>query len=93
MDRFAPDNLPARLTVEEVAPFFHTTTEGIYILSSLKVLKPLGHPRRNCTKYYSRSYILRLASDEAWLGRMTDALVNYKWDKNHGAPKKERVTS
>lgn len=89
MSRFAPDNLPARLTVEVVAPILGTTVEGVYILSSLKLLKPLGHPRRNCTKYYSRSYILRLAADDAWLGRMTDALVSHKWDKNHNTAAKD----
>ncbi len=88
MGKYAPENLPARLNVEDVAPLLRTTEEGVYILTALKLLKVLGHPRRNCTKYYARDYILRLTHDENWLSRMTDALVNFKWDKNHGTPQK-----
>jgi hypothetical protein len=28
-------------------------------------------------------YVERLANDESWLSRMSDALVQYKWEKNH----------
>ena len=40
-------------------------------------------PPPNGTKYYARTYILRLADDEAWLARASDALVKVKWGKNH----------
>jgi hypothetical protein len=73
----------ARLMVEEVARVFNTTSEGVYVLTKLGLLKPLGKPPANGTKYYARSYIYRLANDEAWLAKMSDALVNYKWRKNH----------
>jgi hypothetical protein len=82
--------LPARLTVEQVAKVFHTTTEGVYILTSVRLLKPLGKPPPNGTKYYARKYILRLADDEAWLARASDALVKYKWEKNHGKAQEEQ---
>ena len=77
--------MPARLTVEQVAEELHCTTEGVYVLTKLRLLRPLGKPPTNGTKYYSREYILRLAKDEAWLARASDALVKYKWDKNHAA--------
>ena len=73
----------ARYTVEQVARRLNCTTEGVYILTRLRLLKPLGHPPANGTKYYAAVYIERLCRDEAWLARMSDALVKYKWDKNH----------
>jgi hypothetical protein len=76
--------LPARLHVEHVAKVLNTTKEGVYILTSRRLLKPLGNPPPNGTKYYARSYILRPAEDEAWLARASDALVKFKWEKNHG---------
>ena len=79
-----PNNwLPARLTVEQVARQLNCTTEGVYILTSSRFLKTLGKPPPNGTKYYARAYILRLADDEAWLARASDALVKFKWAKNH----------
>ena len=75
--------LPARLTVEQVGAELHSTAEGVYVLTKLRLLRPLGKPPANGTKYYAREYILRLAKDESWLARASDALVRYKWDKNH----------
>ena len=68
----------ARYTVEQVARRLNCTTEGVYILTRLRLLKPLGHPPPNGTKYYAAAYIERLCRDEAWLARMSDALVKYK---------------
>jgi hypothetical protein len=84
------DWLPARLTVEQVARQLNCTTEGVYILTSVRLLKPLGHPPPNGTKYYARAYILRLAEDEAWLARASDALVKFKWEKNHGKTQEDQ---
>jgi hypothetical protein len=77
--------LPARLTVEQVAEELQCTIEGVYVLTKMRQLRPLGNPPPNGTKYYAREYILRLAKDEAWLARASDALVKYKWAKNHPA--------
>lgn len=83
--------LPARLTVEQVARILHTTPEGVYILTRLRLVKTLGKPPPNGTKYYARNYILRLADDEGWLARASDALVKYKWVKNHGVAREEAI--
>jgi hypothetical protein len=87
--RFLDDWLPMRLVVEQVAHQLNCTVEGVYVLTRIRMLRTLGHPPRNGTKYYARDYILALAEDEAWLARMSDALVKYKWDKNHGAVREE----
>ena len=82
--------LPARLVVEQVAEELNTTAEGVYVLTSCRLLKPLGTPPPNGTKYYARNYILRLADDEAWLARVSNALVKFKWEKNHGKAREDR---
>jgi hypothetical protein len=81
-------DLPARLTVEHVASHLGCSTEGVYVLTKRRLLKPLGRPPPNGTKYYARAYILRLCEDEAWLARASDALVDFKWLKNHGEARK-----
>jgi len=78
------DKAPARLTVEQLAKRFNCSVEGVYILTKKRLVKPLGNPPPNGTKYYARSYVERLEEDEAWLARMSDALVQYKRKKNHG---------
>jgi transposase-like protein len=78
-----PDHFPARYTVERIARRLDCTVESVYVLTRRRLLKPLGNPPPNGTKYYAAVYIERLCQDEAWLARMSDALVKYKWDKNH----------
>lgn len=77
------EQLPERLTVQQVALMLHTTDEGVYVITARKLLKPLGHPPRNGTKYYGKTQLRRLAEDDDWLGRISDALVKFKWEKNH----------
>ncbi len=74
---------PARLTAEQVAQKLGCTVEGVYVLTRRRLLRPLGKPPPNGTKYYANKYVERLANDESWLSRMSDALVQYKWEKNH----------
>ena len=85
MNENSDKKLPARLLVEQVARELQCTTEGVYVLTKIRMLRTLGKPPPNGTKYYAREYILRLAKDEAWLARASDALVKYKWAKNHAA--------
>jgi hypothetical protein len=80
----------ARLTVEQVAVVFNTSIEGVYILSKSRLLRPLGNPPPSGTKYYARVYIQRLAADEKWLAKASDALVNFKWKKNHGKNREDQ---
>ena len=88
--RFTKEDFPFRLVVEDVALVLKCTTEGVYVITKHRLVKPLGHPPPNGTKYYARNYIFRLADDEAWLARMSDCLVKYKWEKNHGKAQEEK---
>ena len=78
------DQWPARLTAEQVAQKLGCTVEGVYVLTRRRLLRPLGKPPLpNGTKYYANKYVDRLANGESCLSRMSDALVHYKWEKNH----------
>ena len=57
----------ARYTVEQAGASFELHDRGSSHLTRLRLLKPLGHPPANGTKYYAAVYIERLCRDEAWL--------------------------
>ena len=81
------EQLPERLTVQQVARMLNTTDEGVYVITARKLLKPLGNPPRNGTKYYAKAQVRRSCADDGWLGRISAALVKFKWDKNHAKEK------
>ena len=67
--------LPGRLTAEEAARLIGCKQHDIATLIRLKLLKPLGGPRRNTVKYFAAVRLLAACLDEAWLGRVTVALT------------------
>lgn len=73
---------PARFCAWHSAAVLGCETHHIPILVKAKLLKPLGNPPRNAPKYFSRDYILRLASDERWLTKMSEALVEHWANRN-----------
>ena len=73
---------PARLRYEDVAEILNCKNEDIQILVAKKLLKPLGKPIHNATKYFSKQSIELLASDDLWLSKMTDALYDATRKKN-----------
>jgi hypothetical protein len=73
---------PARLTVEQVAWLLGCQTHDVPILVSTRLLKPLGNPPQNGTKYFSRAEVIELAKDRAWLAKMTQT-VSQHWHKRN----------
>ncbi len=41
------------------------------------LLKPLGHPARNSTKFFATEILEQLCHDEKWLARASDAISGY----------------
>lgn len=74
---------PARLTAEQTAWVLNCLPGDIAVLVAARLLKPLGNPLPNGTKYFSGTELLQLAGDRAWLTRMTSALQQYWHTKNH----------
>ena len=54
----------------------------ITILIGQGMLKPLGHPARNSTKFFATETLDQLRRDEKWLARATDAVAEYWRQQN-----------
>src|SRR2546429_9525536 len=74
--------LPARLDVCQTAWFLGFKPHDIPVLTSAGLLKPLGHPVRNCVKHYATENLEALRDDEKWLARATDTISNHWREKN-----------
>ena len=74
--------LPARLTVEQTAWVLNCQVHDVPILVSSKLLKPLGNPPQNGTKFFASREILELAQDEKWLHRVTIAIYQH-WHRRN----------
>jgi hypothetical protein len=61
------------------------------ILVTKRLLKPLGNPPPNAPKYFSTKYLCRLAEDERWLERASDALVAH-WAARNAKKSKPKKT-
>ena len=79
--------LPARLNVEQTAWVLNCQEHDVPVLVSSKLLKPLGNPPQNGTKYFATKEILELVEDEKWLHRVTLTIYQH-WQKRN-AHKKE----
>lgn len=81
-------HLPARLTAWMVAALLGLEEQHIPILVKARLLRPLGNPPPNAAKYFARDYVLALATDEKWLARASDALVDHWARRNHNKERK-----
>ena len=75
--------LPARLTVEQTAWVLNCQPHDVPVLVVARLLKPLGNPQPNSTKYFATLEILELIKDRAWLAKMTNAVSQHWKQKNH----------
>jgi hypothetical protein len=73
---------PARLNVEQAAWVLNCQAHDIPTLIAARLLKPLGNPPRNGTKYFSTAQMLELAKDPAWLAKATNAIHQFWQRKN-----------
>ena len=77
-------HLPHRLAARETGWLLGFSTNDITVLTSLGMLKPVGKPSQNSTKYYSTAHIMSLHGNVKWLDRAT-AVMNRHWrEKNEG---------
>ena len=74
--------LPARLTVEQVAWVLNCQCHDVPVLIAARLLKPLGHPPANGVKYFATTLLLELTKDAAWLAKVTDTIHSYWRKKN-----------
>jgi hypothetical protein len=83
-------HLPYRLNARETGWLLGFSPYDITVLTSNRLLKPVGKPAQNSTKFYATAQIQALQADVKWLDRST-AFLNKHWkDKNGGRnPRKE----
>ena len=74
--------VPARLDATQRAWFFGFELHEIPILIAASLLKPLGHPARNSTKFFATQALEQLRRDEKWLARASDAIAIYWRERN-----------
>lgn len=79
--------LPVRLTVEQVTWLLNCSEEDVRVMMSAKLLKPLGKPAQNGTKYFATKVILTLADDVKSLDRITAATQQH-WQGRNARKKK-----
>lgn len=78
--------LPVRLTGEQAAWVLNCQPHDIPALVHARLLKALGNPSANSTKYFATGDLLEIAKDRAWLVKMTTA-INTHWQKQNARQK------
>jgi hypothetical protein len=81
---------PARLTVEQAAWILNCQAHDIPILVAARLLRPLGNPPANGTKYFSTAEVLESAKDRSWLAKMTNTVCQH-WQKKNARKKSNLV--
>lgn len=79
-------HLPARLTAEQAAWVLNCQSHDIPCLITAKLLKPLGNPPPNGTKFFATLDVLEQMQDRNWLVRVTLA-INQHWRKQNAKRK------
>src|ERR1035441_7704772 len=74
--------VPARLDATQAAWFLGFEPHEIPRLVTAGLLKPLGHPARNSTKFFATETLEQFRRDEKWLARASDAIASYWRERN-----------
>jgi hypothetical protein len=85
--------LPARLSVQQAAWALGVKPHSIQILVSYRLLKPIGTPARNETKFFGTAYVLRLVEDYGWQDLSTATLQEHWKVKNQRRTSKQSQAS
>ncbi|HEV2695985.1 MAG TPA: hypothetical protein VG347_24065 [Verrucomicrobiae bacterium] len=85
--------LPARLTGEQAGWVLNCQPHDIPALVTARLLKPLGNPSQNSTKYFATVDVLEMTKDRSWLVKVTNTICQH-WQKQNarkgiGAQKKQ----
>lgn len=74
--------LPARLTAEQASWVLNCQPHDIPALINARLLKPLGNPSQNSTKYFATVDILEMTKDRSWLVKVTNTICQH-WQKQN----------
>ena len=73
---------PVRLNAEQAGWVLNCQPHDIPALIHARLLKPLGNPSANGTKYFATADLLEIAKDRSWLVRMTTTIHTH-WQKQN----------
>ncbi|MCC7375763.1 MAG: hypothetical protein IT581_13985 [Verrucomicrobiales bacterium] len=76
---------PVRLNVVQTASILNCQPHDIPTFVKARLLKPLGNPASNGTKYFATSEVLELARGRQWLSKMTNA-IHQHWRRKKVGP-------
>jgi hypothetical protein len=78
--------LPARLTAEQAGWVLNCQSHDVPALVNARLLKPLGNPSQNSTKYFATVDVLELTKDRSWLVKVSNAISQH-WQKQNARKK------
>jgi hypothetical protein len=78
--------LPARLTAEQAAWVLNCQPHDVPALVAARLLKPLGNPPPNGSKYFATAELLEASKDSHWLARMSTIIYQH-WRKKNARTK------
>lgn len=70
------------MTTEETAWYLGFSKHDIPVLVYYKLLKPLGSPPQNATRYFSGPDLEKVRMDSKWLDRASATLIRHWRKKN-----------
>jgi hypothetical protein len=83
--------LPVRLTAEQAAWVLNCQAHDIPALVTARLIKPLGNPPQNGTKYFATADLLEASKDSHWLARMSATIYSH-WRKKNSREKEPAAT-
>lgn len=78
--------LPARLTAEQAAWVLNCQPHDVPALVAARLLKPLGNPPPNGSKFFATAELLEASKDSHWLARMSTIIYDH-WRKKNARTK------
>jgi hypothetical protein len=78
--------LPGRLNVHQVAAVLGFSPHDIPVLVARMLLKPLGKPVANSSKYFAARDTELLSLDPAWLSKASSTMMEH-WQGKNGRSK------
>ncbi len=80
--------LPVRLTAEQAGWVLNCQPHDFPALVNARLLKPLGNPSQNSTRYFATVDVVDLAKDRSWLVKVTNTICQH-WQRQNAAKKQK----
>lgn len=82
--------LPASISTEKAAHFLSCSPREVGMLSRKGLIKYLGNPQNNATRYVHTASLFESMADFEWMSRVRQAIYDYNLDRNDRARKRQQ---